>query len=66
MIFSSYIKLSIFLLVEYVCVSSNTKFAFEQHGGSGKALTTMLLCTNAAGDVMAPLVIYVAKSVNPL
>jgi hypothetical protein len=51
---------------EYVCVSADTKFAFEQHGGSGRSFTTMLMCTNAAGDVMPPLVIYSAKSINPI
>jgi hypothetical protein len=60
------IPLSVFLPGEYVCVPSDTKFAFEQNGGTGKAFTTILLCTNAAGDFIPPMVIYGAKSVNPL
>ena len=54
------------IIGEYVCVSANTKYAFEQAGGSGKAFTTMLLCTNAAGDCLPPLVVHAAKSVNSL
>ncbi|CAF3241860.1 unnamed protein product [Rotaria socialis] len=51
---------------EYVCVPAETKFAFEQSGGSGKAFTTILLCTSASGDVIPPFVIYAAKAVNSL
>ncbi|CAF4355372.1 unnamed protein product [Rotaria sp. Silwood2] len=51
---------------EYVCVPSDTKFVFEQQGGTGRAFTTMLLCTSACGDVLSPLVVYAAKAVNSL
>ncbi|CAF1674770.1 unnamed protein product [Rotaria magnacalcarata] len=51
---------------EYVCVPAETKFAFEQSGGSGKAFTPILLCTSASGDVIPPFVIYAAKAVNSL
>lgn len=55
-----------FLTGEYVCVSADTKYVYEKSGGTGKAFTTMLLCTNAAGDCLPPLVVYAAKSVNPI
>lgn len=55
-----------FFLGEYVCVRANTKHVFEQNGGSGKNFTTVLLCSNAAGEILPPFVIYGAKSVNPL
>ncbi|CAF3932505.1 unnamed protein product [Rotaria magnacalcarata] len=51
---------------EYVCVPADKKFVFEQQGGTGKAFTTMLLCTSASGDVLPPLVVYAAKAVNTL
>ena len=47
-------------------MSTEAKFAFKQHGGTGQSFTTMLLCTNACREVISPLVIYATKSVNPL
>ncbi|CAF3888217.1 unnamed protein product, partial [Rotaria sp. Silwood1] len=51
---------------KYVCVPADKKFVFEQQGGTGKAFTTILLCTSASGDVLPPLVVYAAKAVNTL
>ncbi|CAF4000203.1 unnamed protein product, partial [Rotaria sp. Silwood1] len=38
----------------------------KDQGGTGKAFTTILLCTSASGDVLPPLVVYAAKAVNTL
>ncbi len=48
-----------------VIVSHETKHAYEQSGGSGKNFTTSLVCGNAAGEILPPLIIYPAKNLNP-
>ncbi|CAF4994429.1 unnamed protein product, partial [Rotaria sp. Silwood1] len=50
---------------EMVIVSHETKEAYEQSGGSGKCFTTSLMCSNAAGEILPPFIIYSAKSLNP-
>ncbi|CAF1549570.1 unnamed protein product [Adineta ricciae] len=50
---------------ELVIVSHDTKHAFEQSGGGGKSFTTNLVCSNAAGEILPPFVIYSAKQLNP-
>ena len=62
----SFIYVATFTIGEYVCVSAEKKAVFEQNGGSGRAFTMVLLCTNEGGDVIPPFVIYAAKSVNSL
>jgi hypothetical protein len=48
-----------------VIVAHDTKYAYEQSGGSGKSFTTSLMCGNAAGDILPPFIIYSAKNLNP-
>jgi hypothetical protein len=55
-----------FLKGEWVCVSSDTKYVYEDYGGSGKEFTTVVLCGNAAGIALPPYTIYASKTVNPL
>ncbi|CAF4022022.1 unnamed protein product, partial [Rotaria sordida] len=50
---------------EMVIVSHETKEAYEQSGGNGKCFTTSLMCSNAAGEILPPFIIYSAKSLNP-
>ena len=39
---------------EWMCVSSNTKFVYEDGGGSRKAFTIAVICGNAADTALPP------------
>jgi hypothetical protein len=54
------------ILADWVCVSAETKEAFETDSGSAKAFTTVVLCGSAAGVFLPPMTIYSAKAVNSL
>lgn len=47
-----------------ICVSSDTKEAYEKDGCSGKSFTAVVGCGNAAGTVLPPYTIYAAKNVK--
>ncbi|CAF2097554.1 unnamed protein product [Rotaria magnacalcarata] len=49
---------------ELVLVPSDTKVKYEENGGTGKSFTTAIIGVNAKGDILPPLTVYAAKSVN--
>ncbi|CAF5155891.1 unnamed protein product, partial [Rotaria sp. Silwood1] len=49
-----------------VCVSTDTKYVYENDGGTGEAFTTVVICENAAGIALPSYTIYAAKTVNSL
>ena len=64
-------KIIQFLINIYSCISgelvlapSDTKIKYEENGGTGKSFTTAIICVNAKGDILPPLTVYAAKSVN--
>ncbi|CAF5229375.1 unnamed protein product, partial [Rotaria magnacalcarata] len=43
-----------------VIVKRSTRYAISSQSGSGKSMTTVLLCTSAAGRCLPPYIIYKA------
>ncbi|CAF1531720.1 unnamed protein product, partial [Rotaria sordida] len=49
---------------EWVCVCADTKYAYQDEGGSGKCFTTVVLGGSAAGVALPPYIVYAAKNIN--
>jgi hypothetical protein len=48
----------------WVCVSTDTIELYEINDVCGKEFATFVVCGNAAGVVLPPLIVYAAKSAN--
>ncbi|CAF4184325.1 unnamed protein product [Adineta steineri] len=45
-----------------VIIKRDSKYGITSQGGSGKSLTTLLMCTSASGRFLAPYIIYRAQT----